>query len=257
MTMTTLQREREVLLPVGYVDERGHVHRRAVIRKMRGHEEALLYDAALSAGQLVSELIRSCVIRLGDLPALDSSVVTRLYTVDRNYLLMEIRRFTLGDRLQARYACPHCGAGITVVEDLGQVAVHRLGDQERLQDISVTLEDGYTDRSGTTHRELTLSLPSGADEEFVSPMIERDPLKAQDALLLRCIRHFGTLTQAVLEAYGVKILRDLTLNDRLRLQAALAGEQTPGPNLHRSIECGPCGARFDGVMDMSHFFVPG
>ena len=52
------QREFEVLLPIGYTDEAGRAHRRTVIRKMRGHEEALLYDPSLTAGQLVTELIR-------------------------------------------------------------------------------------------------------------------------------------------------------------------------------------------------------
>jgi hypothetical protein len=255
--MAATQPEREIVLPIGYVDESGRAYRRARIRKMRGHEEALLYDTALTGGQLVTELIRSCLIRLGELPTIDSGVVTRLYTADRNYLLMEIRRFTLGDRLQARYACPHCGEAATVVEDLAQVEVRRLGDDDRVADVSVTLEDGYTDRAGKTHKDLTLSLPCGADEEFVSPMVDRDPLKAQEALLLRCIKRFGTLSRAVVEAYGVKILRELTLGDRRRLQDALAGDQAPGMNLRRSVQCGPCGARFEGVMDMSHFFVLG
>ena len=63
--MAQYPREFEVLLPVGYTDGAGRVHRQAVIRKMRGHEESLLYDQTLSSGRLVTELIRSCLIRLG------------------------------------------------------------------------------------------------------------------------------------------------------------------------------------------------
>ena len=95
------QREFQVLLPIGYADPSGRVHRRAVIRKMRGHEEALLYDPSLTAGQLVTELIRGCLVRLGDLETIDSDVVSQLYTADRNYLLVEMRRVTLGDGLRA------------------------------------------------------------------------------------------------------------------------------------------------------------
>lgn len=248
------QREFEVLLPIGYIDQAGRAHRRATIRKMRGHEEALLYDPTLTAGRLVTELIRSCLVRLGDLTTVDSDVVSQLYTADRNYLLLEMRRVTLGDRLRASYLCPRCGGDVSVMEDLSQVEVRRLDDGQTLADIELELEDGYVDREGTLHTDLTVTLPRGVDEEFVSPMAEKDPLKAQDALILRCIKRFGTLPKAALEAYGVKILRDLTLGDRRRLHEALNGE-TPGVNFRRSMRCGQCGTTFEGVMDVSNFFI--
>src|SRR5512142_329935 len=104
--------EREITLPIGYCDEAGHMHRRAVLRKMRGHEEALLYDSSLSAGQLVTALLRSCLLRLGDLPNIPAKTVSNLYSADRNYLLVELRRFTLGDSMPCTYACPSCNADV-------------------------------------------------------------------------------------------------------------------------------------------------
>jgi hypothetical protein len=255
-TMRPGQREFEAILPIGYIDEGGRGHRRAVLRKMRGHEEALLYDPTLSAGQLVTALIHSCLLRLGDLEAeaVDAELVSQLYTADRNYLLLELRRITLGDRLQASYLCPRCGSDVPVVEDLGQIPVRRLEEGSTLADIELELEDGYVDRDGAHHTDLVLTLPRGADEEHVSPLAARDPLKAQDALLLRCIKRFGTLPKAALEAYGVKILRDLTLGDRQRLQQALNG-QMPGVDFRRSVHCGGCGTAFEGVLDVSGFFT--
>jgi hypothetical protein len=167
--MGPIQREFEVLLPIGYTDKAGQVHRQAVLRKMRGHEEALLYDPTLSAGQLVTELIRGCLVRLGDLPAVDVDVVSQLYTADRNYLLLELRRITLGDRLQASYRCPRCESDVPVVEDLGQIAVRRLDDGQTLADIPLELEDGYVDRRGTHHTALTLTLPRGRALWDVAP----------------------------------------------------------------------------------------
>ena len=221
---------------------------------MRGHEEALLYDLSLTAGQLVTELIRSCLVRLGDLASVDSDVVSQLYTADRNYLLLELRLITLGDRLRTSYLCPRCGGDVSVMEDLSQIEVRRLDEGQTLADITLELEDGYVDRDGTLHTELALTLPRGVDEEFVSPMAAKDPLKAQDALILRCIKRFGTLPKAALEAYGVKILRDLTLGDRQRLHQALNG-QMPGVDFYRSVRCGQCGTTFEGVLDVSNFFT--
>lgn len=252
--MAQYPREFDVLLPVGYTDGSGRVHRQAVICKMRGHEESLLYDQTLSAGRLVTELIRSCLIRLGDIEAVTTQIVSELYTVDRNYLLLELRRITLGDHLPALYVCPRCGAEIPVVQDLSRIPVRRLEESQTLADITLQLEDGYIDREGALHTEIVLSLPRGVDEEFVSTMAEKDPLRAQDVLLLRCIRRFGSLPEAALEAYGIKILRDLTMGDRHRLYQAL-NSQMPGVDFQCPVRCSSCGTSFQGIMDVTNFFV--
>lgn len=252
----TAQNTFEVRLPIGYTDGSGHIHRQAFIRKMRGYDEDLLYDRALSAGQLVTQLLANCMVRLGDLKSVDSDIVAQLYTADRNLLLVEIRRLTLGDLMQAHYRCPQCGATVAVVEDLGIMEVRSLGDGEQPEEIALMLDDGFVDKEGTLHKELTLRLPRGADEEFVSPMAERNQIGAQDALVLRCVRKFGTLPASVLQAYGVKILRELTLGDRQRIQEALS-EHAPGIGLKRWMQCGSCGGHFQGVVDMTRFFVAG
>ena len=143
---------------------------------------------------------------------------------------------------------------MSIIDDLSELEVRRLEQGEALPDIGVTLEDGYVDRQGQVHKALTLTLPRGKDEEYVAPMVDKDPMKAQDALLLRCIKRFGDLPKSALEAYGVKILRDLTMSDRQRLQRAL-NQSMPGVDFRRSIECGHCGTAFEGVMDVSNFFV--
>lgn len=252
--MTSPLREFEVLLPIGYTDESGHRHRQAVLRKMCGHEEALFYDPSLTASQLVTELIRCCLVRLDDLTDVSSDLITQLYTADRNYLLLELRRITLGDSLPATYNCPRCGSQVSVEEDLSEIEVRRLDETQTALDIHLDLEDGYVDREGTRHTELVLTLPKGVDEAFVAPVAQKDPLRAQDVLLLRCIRRFGTLSKATLESYGIKILRDLTMGDRLELHKAL-NNLLPGVNFQRSITCGTCGATFKGVLDITNFFV--
>jgi len=248
------QREFEVLLPAGYADGSGRVHRRAVIRKMRGHEEALLYGQALPAGRLVTELIRSCLIRLGDIETISAKLASELYTADRNYLLLELRRITLGDYLPALYVCPRCGAQISASQDLGAVPVRRLEEGGTPEDVAVQLEDGYTDREGVLHTEVVLTMPRGVDEEFVSSIAEKDPLRAQDVLLLRCIRRFGSLPQTALDAYGVKILRDLTMGDR-RLLFQVLNSRMPGVDFQCPVHCDSCGAIFQGVLDVTNFFV--
>ena len=96
----------EVELPVGLADASGALHRRAEIRKMRGHEEALLYDRDLGPAELMTQLIAGTLVRLGTIDDPGPDVVRRLYSADRNLLLLRIRRLTLGDGMAASYACP-------------------------------------------------------------------------------------------------------------------------------------------------------
>jgi len=246
--------ERETLLPIGLEDASGRLRRTATLRKMRGHEEALLYDPSLSAGRLVTELLAGCLTRLGEDGEVTVNDVRRLYSADRNYLLLEIRRFTLGDAMACAYGCPACGAHNRVVEDLGRVDVRRYEGDRAPESVSITLEDGYRDGDGAVHRDLRLRLPRGDDEEFVAETAERDPLRARDALILCCIDQFGALPRAAIEAYGLKMLRDLTLGDRrLIYQAMDAG--APGVDFRRQLHCSQCDAPFEAFLEASNFFL--
>jgi hypothetical protein len=246
--------EREVALPVGVADETGAWRRRATIRKMSGHEEALLCDASLSAGRLVTQLIAGCLLRLDDAAAVTPALVSRMYSADRNFLLLEIRRFTFGDAMACGYRCPACGEQVPALEDLARMPVRRCDGDAPPQAAALVLEDGYRDRDGVLHKDMRIRLPRGDDEEFVSETAERDPLRARDALILRCIESFGTLPRAALEAYGVRILRDLAIGDRNAIYRALDAE-APGIDLRRRLDCPGCGARFETAVDATNFFL--
>jgi hypothetical protein len=255
VTVSERPQEYEFDLPVGLPDAGGELQRRAAVRKMRGHEEALLYDHALGPGDLVSHIIAGTLLRLGSLELPGPEVVGRMYSADRNYLLLQIRRITLGDEMTASYTCPGCTSEVRTVERLDEIPVRGLEGGEDPEAIELELEDGYRDRGGTEHRTVTLRLPRGEDEVFVSPSLERDAMKAADALTLRCIRRFGTLPLAELQAYGLRILRELSFGDRLRIQRAL-NDDAPGANLRRTIHCHGCGTRFERLLDVTDFFVP-
>ena len=60
---TTMTRETEFVLPIGYRNGDGVVRRKGSLRKMTGKEEAILADRAnqSNGGKLVTELIHSCI----------------------------------------------------------------------------------------------------------------------------------------------------------------------------------------------------
>jgi ribosomal protein S27AE len=249
-------REYEVTLPVGYVAAESKIHRNVLLRKMTGHEEAILADRRYqrNGGKLLTELLTSCIVGLGDLGTPPRSAVSSMYSVDRNYLLVRLRSITFGAELQATYSCPGCGESVQLTDDLDSLPVESLMDGETPEDILVELEDGYLDRDGQVHTALRLRLPLGTDEEAVAGQMRENPSLGKNALLARCMQSLGDLPRPRLEALGPKIMGDLTLTDRRRIDRALE-EAAPGIDLVRRLECPRCGKAFSASLDMSNFFA--
>ena len=254
MSETVTGREIEVTLPIGYTDDEGRLHRQVVLRKMTGKEEAILADRRnqRNGGKLVTDLLHSCTIRFGDLQKNGTAVFEHLYSADRNFLLLRLRSHTFGGELEARYTCPNCDETVNVTEDLDDLPVRSLGDGESPEDVTVQLEDGYVDKDGLVHRAMTLRLPTGADEAAVAPQIRQNASLGKNALLSRCLKTFGDVPRHRLEALGPKILAELTLTDRRKIDRAL-NQAAPGVDLIRDIDCPNCGTAFKSSLDMTNF----
>ena len=255
-------REVEVELPVGLLDADGRLHRTATVRKMTGHEEAVLADRKLRAngGRLVTELLSSCVRRLGDVSPVTRQVAASMASPDRNFLLLELRKLTFGCELEASYTCPSCRTTTTATEDLDSFAVRR-SEVGGSHDLVVELDDGYEDHAnGAWYTTLRFRLPTGADEERVASGARENPARATNALLARCLveavdEDGEAMPAARREGLGTRLLQDLTMGDRGRIERAFR-EQMPGVDLTREIECEGCGRAIHASLDLTSFFTP-
>ena len=248
MTGTELYQD-TVQLPVGLDGESLEVG----LRKLTGNEEALLVEPRLrqNGGKLITALLSACV-RTADGERLPPATARSLTSADRNYLLLELRRLTFGDELEARYQCPRCREPTLVLEDLGALQVRTLSDGAEEETV-VELEDGYRDPSGALHHEFVFGLATGADEEAAGGTRDGNPSRQRDVLLARCLQRVGDLEPHRLEALGARVLADLSMSDRRLIQRALDAA-APGPNLVRTIVCGQCGDQFHAQLDMTRFF---
>ena len=250
------RREFEVTLPVGYTDADGATHRRVVLRKMTGREEAILADRKYqrNGGKLVTELLHSCIVGLGDLEPNGRGPVAGMYSVDRNYLLLKLRSITFGPELEASYTCPGCGESLSMLENLDELPVRMLADGDGPQELAVELLDGYVDREGQVHTALTLRLPTGADEEAVASQMRSNPSLGKNALLARCVKSLGEVPAHRLEALGPRIMSELTMSDRRLVDKAL-NDAAPGVDLVRELECPRCSKSFPASLDLSNFLA--
>jgi hypothetical protein len=250
------QREFEFALPIGYTDSEGTIHRRVVLRKMTGREEAILADRKYqrNGGKLVTELLQSCTVKLGELQSNGRGPISGLYSADRNYLLLKLRSITFGPELEATYSCPACGESIPVTENLDELPVRMVPEGEEQPEVAVELEDGYIDKEGQVHSAVMLRLPTGADEEAVAPQMRDNASVGKNALLARCIRSLGEVPKHRLEALGPHIMSELTMTDRRLIDRAL-NDAAPGVDLVRELECPSCGKAFSTSLDLSNFLA--
>jgi hypothetical protein len=267
MTMAEIEvrprrpREHEVKLPVGHLDLDGRLHRSALLRKMTGHEEALLADRKLRAngGKMVTELLNGCVRGIGEITQVNRQLIGALTSPDRNFLLLELRKLTFGTELEAHYTCPSCRETTVAMEDLDTFPV-RHSEGAGIPEIVVELEDGFEDRAKDAWYDvLRFRLPIGSDEERVSSIARDNAAKGTNALLARCLVSISgdgeEMPDNRREALGTKILSDLTMSDRGRIERAFRDEM-PGVDLTREFDCDTCGRPMRTSLDLTSFFTP-
>ena len=106
-----LQTEFEFTLPRGYVDGDGNLHRQGVMRLATAMDEiAPLRDPRVGANQayLSIILLSRVIVKLGNLPAINTHVIENLFSADFNYLQEFYRQINQDDAVKIPAVCPEC-----------------------------------------------------------------------------------------------------------------------------------------------------
>jgi hypothetical protein len=164
------------LLPGGLLVEGGHCLRTAVLRPLTGQEEEwLAANPRIPAALAVTHILTACLVRLDDLTVTEE-LVRRLLVGDRDFLVLQLRRLTLGDDFQAVSACPFCNAKLDVSFKAREIPIEFRPQQAARSSID------FTDPR-PAGRTVFFRLPTGADQEAALG-VRSDPVKA---ILDRCI----------------------------------------------------------------------
>ena len=116
--LVALRSEAEFVLPLGYVDPAGVVHRTGRMRLATARDElSPLVDPRVvrNRAYLVVLLLSRVVTRLGTVPEVTPEVIEGLYAEDFGYLQALYRRLNL-DGGGGPAVCPHCGEPIAAGE---------------------------------------------------------------------------------------------------------------------------------------------
>ncbi len=122
---TELRTELPFILPRGYVDESGTVHREGVMRLATARDEILPQrDPRVRENEayLTVILLARVITRLGSLGQVTTGVIEGLFASDLAFLQDLYRRVNQEGHTQAEVSCPACKHAFTI-----DVAGDRLG----------------------------------------------------------------------------------------------------------------------------------
>ncbi|MCM1284015.1 MAG: DUF4815 domain-containing protein [Muribaculaceae bacterium] len=111
------QTEYDFVLPRGYLDREGILHREGSMRLANAADEILpLKDPRVqqNPGYLTVILLARVVTRLGSLQGIDTHIVENLYTLDLAYLQDLYQRINGMEAPCYKGNCPHCGQEVDV-----------------------------------------------------------------------------------------------------------------------------------------------
>jgi len=112
-----MQTEFEFVLPRGYVDKNGEVHRTGVMRLANAKDEiAPLEDPRVNRNQgyLVIILLARVIVSLGTLKSINPGIVEQFFSTDLAYLQDFYRRINDHGEATLEVHCPECNSDFHV-----------------------------------------------------------------------------------------------------------------------------------------------
>jgi hypothetical protein len=116
-TVNRLQTEFPFVLPKGYVDREGNLHREGTMRLATANDEiAPLRDPRVRQNEAyMTVIVLSRVItRLGTLSDINPGVIENIFSADLDYLQGLYRQINEAGTTSVPAVCPDCGRGFDV-----------------------------------------------------------------------------------------------------------------------------------------------
>jgi hypothetical protein len=240
------------LLPGGYVDEAGVVHRQVELAPLSGREEELLAgNHRLESASLVTSILSRCIQRVGAVSPVSRRVVRDLLVADRQVLLLKLRGVTFGDQVQATIFCswPDCSNRMDLDFSIQDIPIKESEDKGPIYRMELSPEAALAGDCGEAYREIAFRLPNGGDQEAISPLLDKDEAKASAMLLGRCIQSIGPFSNP-----GAELIDRLSPLARLEIESQIE-KVAPRVELTMEAHCPGCGREFTLPFDPQEFFL--
>lgn len=236
-----------VNLPCGYLKE-GKLHREAEIVPMTGlTRKAIGKETVRNNPIQVTDIILShCLKRIGPFSFASARLLGDLIIGDRDFLLFEIRRISMGDTITANIECPNedCKAKVEVKFSINEIEMVKLGNEAEYP----VVDGNLTFKVRGTGFEAVCRFPRGSDQGLLLPNANKNPVAAT----------YGLYTACLLEWNEKKGPFDSSFFDALPLSVIDEFEEgfmsiQPGPIMKQEAACPACRGAIDFTFKGSDF----
>lgn len=251
-------------LPCGYLDADGVLHTEVLLNEISGKEEDMLASKKVPDQKKMNQLLISCIERLGTLTDRSkiAAAVPELLVGDRVFLLIAVRRTSLGDDYPYKDECPSCEKVSLMSINLGEVEVAPMPEPtKRIFDARLpskaatrvwadTGELPEVEKLSPSGKTVRFRPVTGRDEEKYGNVLSKD-----DAL--------SKLLQARIELLDgkpptVEDLQALSLTERQFLRDVIFDAADGGVETTLDVTCPQCGHDYTRELDIGQmgFFFP-
>jgi len=253
-TNGSFDENKEYNLLAGYVDKDGITHSTFTLREMTGADEEFVNrsDIKTNGTKVATALLSRCVLSVGTLtrksvgnPKDWENIFKEMYTGDRDIMLLELRRISIGDTIEVTHTCPNpeCKAKLKTEVEIDELNILEF---DGMREIPFELPRGYKDRKGVLHKTGIMRRPNGLDGELLTPLAKNNIAKAETTLLTRiCKFDDGAYIDE-------SVMASLSVRDRNYLQALLNDHQF-GIDMTVDVMCDHCGEYFKGNLNQTNF----
>lgn len=229
-------------LPCGHVDAEGNVHTSVTVREMTGEDEETLAARNMPTTKKINRILTRCTDSIGPFSGQALQfIIPDLTQGDRIYLLMAIRRASLGNEMPFQTTCPSCKEEARFILDLADL------ETKKMPNPAIRTYDIVLPKS---KHKVRMKVLTGRGEEAIS----KAATKGQDVI--------STAIFARIESFDdkpvtIKDLKDLPLADRNFLRGSWEGHEG-GVDTEVQVDCPSCGTAYDTELDISQqgFFNP-
>jgi hypothetical protein len=209
------------------------------LREMTGAEEELLTNQRLiRTGDAVNQVLRNCIVRLGDNDEPAVKDVLDLLSGDRLFILVKLRQISLGNEVELELTCanPACRATNPVTIDIDELETTPYGED---REFAFTLPG--------SDRKVRFGYLDGHKEKRLAALKEPS---ISSAMLIRVIDIDGV-------APSKKLMNDMSLRDRSALRQEMLRVDA-GVDTRLEVDCESCGTRIRTRLEAEPgFLFPG
>lgn len=235
-------------LPTGYLDEDGGLHKTAFLKEITGEEEDILTSKKMPVHLRFQKILENCVTQIGPFKQTDKNwtkIIKSLVSTDRTFLVIEIRKVSLGSGFAFKVKCPEEDCGVIASQTVSLSDFKFMG----MKDPTQRVWKGTLPKSKLSY---TARVQTGVEEEKVSrlgPEQQKDLMSL--AMMARIIELGGK------QPVTLDMLKRLGLQDRQHLRDDFKAHEG---DIDDDVEvpCPSCGVEFKTSIEIGHpsFFFP-